>query len=189
MKRNFAGDTLIEVLFAFSILSLVISVMFSGAMSSYKSALTAQDRTVALFVAQYQADGLKTYRDSLAWDAGSGQLYTFLDGNLQDTTDTRLVKVRDITSSSQAFCMAIPKNNNGNWKIIKDSYVSLCNTDSNSIAKTLAPSLNSPSISITRGDLTNDNSSMLFTIKVKWKARNSSIDESVTNTILLTKQR
>jgi type II secretory pathway pseudopilin PulG len=189
MKKLWPGDTLIEVLFAFAILSLVISVMFSGAMGSYKTALTAQDRTTALFVAQYQADGLKTYRDSLGWDTASGQAYTFLDGNVNDATDTRLIKVRDITVNTGVFCMNIPKNNSGNWKIIKDNYDALCNTDSNSVAKTLAPNLNSPTISITRGDLTNDNSSILFTIKVKWKARNSSIDESVTNTILLTKQR
>lgn len=189
MKKLRTGDTLIEVLFAFSILSLVISVMFSGAMSSYKSALAAQDRTVALFVAQYQADGLKTYRDSLGWDSASGQVYTFLDGNVNDATDIRFVSINGITVDTQKFCMNIPANNSGYWKIIKDNYATLCNTNSDSVAKTLAPSLNGASISITRGDLTDNGSRMIFTVKVTWKARNSGQDESVTNTIFLTRQR
>ena len=72
MHQKRAGDTLVEVMLAFAILSAVISVAFSGAMGSYRSALTAQNRTQALFLAQYQADGLKTYRDSLDWDNGGG---------------------------------------------------------------------------------------------------------------------
>ena len=177
MRLHRAGDTLIEVLFAFAILSLVISVMFSGAMSSYKSAQAAQDRSVALFVAQYQADGLKTYRESLAWDVNSGQVYTFLDGN-NGATSGGLTKIRD----AGVFCMDIPTSASNTWKVL--TTVSSCDT----VASTLAPTLLNPKIQITTA-LAGDGKSVVATVKVIWTARNSSSTENVTNTILLTQQR
>ena len=176
MKRNFAGDTLIEVLFAFAILSLVISVMFSGAMGSYKSAMAAQDRTTALFVAQYQADGLKTYRDSLDWK-GAG--YSFLDGDSLNSPP-RLTALRNYTST---FCMSIPTASTPSWSI------KTTDSDCNSIASGLAPALSSPKIRITPQALSADEQSQFFVIEVSWTARNSGQQEKVTNTILLTQQR
>lgn len=177
MKRRLAGDTLIEVLFAFAILSLVISVMFSGATSSYRSAINAQDRTAASFAAQYQAEGLLAYRRSLAWDAASGQQYSFLDGDGGVDTPSNK-KVRDITT---AYCMNIPTSGNAKWEIITESITCSAN------AKTLAPTLTNPRIEITNGTLA-DPSRLLVTIRVFWTAKNSSREESVVNTILLTKQ-
>jgi type II secretory pathway pseudopilin PulG len=179
MKKLWPGDTLIEVLFAFAILSLVISVMFSGATSSYRSAINAQDRTAASFVAQYQAEGLLAYRRSLAWDAASGQQYSFLDGDGGvDTPSNKKVRDIDILTT---FCMNIPTSGNAKWEIITVS--STCSAN----AKTLAPTLTNPRIEITNGIL-EDPSRLLVTIRVFWTAKNSSREESVVNTILLTKQ-
>ena len=192
MKKLWPGDTLIEVLFAFAILSLVISVMFSGAMSSYKSALTAQDRTVALFVAQYQADGLKAYRDSLGWDNASGQQYTFLDANAGTNlsvpaSQQDLIKARELATNNTVFCMNKPYYTSDAdqyiyWKIYTAT------SDCNGVAKKLAPTLNNPNIEI-RLVMAPDSKSATATIKVNWTARNSNTTETVTNTILLTEQR
>ena len=105
MSRKLNGDTLIEVLFAFAILSTVIGTAFSGAMGSYKSAQVAQQRSQAQLLAQYQADGLLTYRNSLAWDSASN-LPNFLDGGSGLTA----------VSGFASFCMraeANPNNPNG----------------------------------------------------------------------------
>mgnify|MGYP006280182885 CR=1 FL=1 len=185
MKRLQPGDTLIEVLFAFTILSLVISVMFSGAMASYKSAINAQDRTTALFVAQFQADGLKTYRDSLLWEGTQG--YTFLDGN-QLNTSKGLVAVKGLPTNTN-WCMNIPTDTDQYWRII--TTIDDCNT----VAKNLAPSLISPRIEINRqafakksDGITDDTSKVIITVKVIWTAKNSNKEESVVNTVFLIKQ-
>lgn len=62
------GDTLIEVIFAFAILATIIGFAFTGAIQARKTALAAQQRTQAIFLAQYQSQALKAYRDSLPWD-------------------------------------------------------------------------------------------------------------------------
>ena len=187
MKLHRPGDTLIEVLFAFAILSTVIGVMFSGALGSYKSAVNAQDRTTALFLAQYQADGLKSYRDSIAWDQASGQQYSFLDANAGAALDNAagqqsLVVVRSLATNNTAFCMNQPTSSYIYWKIVTTP------SDCKSIASALAPSLQDADININIA-LANDSNSATATIKVKWRARNSGQIENVTNTILLTKQK
>ena len=186
--RRPAGDTLIEVLFAFTILSAVISVAFGGALSSYKSAQTAQNRTQALFLAQYQADALKTYRDSLGWDTAEVQAYCFLDINTSGTSclaGTALTAMSIyLAPSTESFCM-VPAGGVTYWK------VQLTTTTPNSCnerARTLAPNLNNPTVQITLGAITNN--SIKATVTVSYTAANkSTITEKVTNTILLTKQR
>jgi len=174
-----AGDTLIEVLFAFTILSAVISVAFSGALSSYKSAQTAQNRTQALFLAQYQADALKTYRDSLAWDSAENSLASFLDAG---AGSTGLTAMRGYTLSPfNPFCVGFFGQVVTYWHINSNPYC-------DGFAKSLAPNLNSPTMQITLSAITND--SIKATVTVSYKAaNNSAITEKVTNTILLTKQR
>ncbi len=186
--RRPAGDTLIEVLFAFTILSAVISVAFGGALSSYKSAQTAQNRTQALFLAQYQADALKTYRDSLAWDTTEGQAYCFLDINTSGTScqeGTGLTAMKDYALSPfSPFCM-VPAGGVTYWKVQATTTTPSSCDDR---AKNLAPNLNSPTVQITLGAITGD--SIKATVTVSYKAANkSTITEKVTNTILLTKQR
>jgi len=67
-----SGDTLIEVIFAFAILATIIGYAFTGAIQARKTALAAQQRTQALYIAQYQSQALKAYRDSLPWDDSVG---------------------------------------------------------------------------------------------------------------------
>lgn len=76
------GDTLIEVIFAFAILATIIGFAYSGSIQARKSALSAQQRTQALQVAQYQSQALKTYRYSLPWDGSTGEFPNFLNTGL-----------------------------------------------------------------------------------------------------------
>jgi len=186
------GDTLIEVLFAFAILATIIGFSFTGALAAYKSALAAQNRTQATFVAQYQADGLKTYRDSLDWDGSSG-LPSFLGGSAAPA----LPNMAQIISNNTVFCMqAVAPTPGLNvapvWRV--ETSDGICNTNSNSVAKTLAPNLDSPQISITLEDdqpvspnPANPNRKVA-TVVVSWQPRNTTIREQVTNTIILTKE-
>lgn len=175
------GDTLIEVLFAFAILSAVIAVAFSGAMNSYKSAQTAQNRTQALFLAQYHADALKTYRDSLDWDYAENPLASFLDAGANSTD---LTAMRFYASGGTAFCMARVTAVDHYWKV-RTNLVNCDDTASNH-----APNLNSPTVRITLSAIDATNNSTKATVTVSYNAANkSTITEKVTNTILLTKQR
>ena len=177
--RRPAGDTLIEVLFAFTILSAIISVSFGGAMSSYKSAQTAQNRTQALFLAQYQADALKTYRDSLAWDGTENALASFLNAG-----SVNLTAMSTKASSGDPFCMEANTTPTRYWK------VSINTVNCNDSARALAPNLNSPTVQIKLGTIDPTNNSIKATVTVSYNAaNNSAITEKVTNTILLTKQR
>ena len=189
--RRPAGDTLIEVLFAFTILSAVISVAFGGALSSYKSAQTAQNRTQALFLAQYQADALKTYRDSLAWDNTESQSYCFLETTVAPCQEgTNLTAMSGyLPPSTSSFCM-VPAGGVMYWKVQATTIATVTGgaTSCDNSAKDLAPNLNSPTMQITLGAITGD--SIKATVTVSYKAANkSTITEKVTNTILLTKQR
>ena len=182
--RRPAGDTLIEVLFAFTILSAVISVAFGGALSSYKSAQTAQNRTQALFLAQYQADALKTYRDSLGWDSAENPAASFLNANTLSSSATLTAMSVYLSPSTNSFCM-VPAGGLTYWKV-QDTTTTPSSCDER--AKTLAPNLNNPTVQITLGAITNN--SIKATVTVSYKAANkSTITEKVTNTILLTKQR
>ncbi len=175
MTTTRRGDTLIEVMFAFAILSAIIAVSFSGAMNSYKSSLSAQNHTQASFVAQYQADALKTYRDSLEWnDSGAP---SFLTGNVG------LPVMSDYIAFGMPFCMQYQTLTNS-WKVLANYPIGTCNP----VAKTLAPQLGS---SVTLGiTLTGDATNGVYaSIKVTWRPRNSNTDQTVTNTILLTKDR
>jgi len=184
MRQKRAGDTLVEVMLAFAILSAVISVAFSGAMGSYRSALTAQNRTQALFLAQYQADGLKTYRDSLDWDNGGG-LPSFLNGKTPTLGDDKLTAIKDGATGNYLgnFCMSTaatpPPQSILYWKINTD--VSACN----GLAKSLAPNLINPTISIATSSRTSDRVEAIIT--VEYKAANANIREKVTNSIILIK--
>lgn len=183
------GDTLIEVLFAFAILATIIGFSFTGALGGYKSALAAQNRTQATFVAQYQADGLKTYRDSLDWDGSSGSA-SFLGG----FAPTNMESMSLIIANGTRFCMEAFKPASGPsiWRV--ETSTAICSTNSNSIAKTLAPNLDSPEISVTLKDdqpvspnPINPNRKVA-TVIVSWQPRNTSTREQVTNTIILTKE-
>jgi len=73
LKETFNdGDTLIEVIFAFAILATIIGFAFTGAIQARKTVLAAQQRTQAVYIAQYQSQSLMAYRESLPWDDSEG---------------------------------------------------------------------------------------------------------------------
>ncbi len=176
------GDTLIEVMFAFAILSAIIAVSFSGAMNSYKASLSAQNETQASFVAQYQADALKAYRDSLEWNYAEAP--SFLTGYSTSSPPLPAMGSYITTTPPTPFCMQYQPSG-ASWKVIK---ADLPAADCNLLVQTLAPQLgSSATLAITlTGDATNG---VYASIKVTWRPRNSLIDQNVTNTILLTKDR
>ena len=182
MHQKRAGDTLVEVMLAFAILSAVISVAFSGAMGSYRSALTAQNRTQALFLAQYQADGLKTYRDSLDWDNGGG-LPSFLDGTINNL-GSGILGVRNLGTNQNIFCMKTskPVSQLTQWQISQNMAV-----DCEAQAKLLAPNLIEPKMEITLRNINTPVDKVEAIITVSYKAANANIREKVTNSIILIK--
>ena len=157
MKQR--GDTLIEVLFGFVILGVVISVAFSGALTSYKSVVSAQNRTQATFAVKYQAEALKTYRQSLEF---SGPNTNFLNS---------------VPSNNDSFCMDKAENNGVSFWQIKT--VAGCNE----VAKRLAPNLANPSLSIVANKTAN---TVTANIVLEWDNRSGQRDR-VTNTVVLTK--
>jgi len=187
LNKKLSGDTLIEVLFAFVILSAVISVAFGGAMASYRSALTAQNRTQALFLAQYQADALKTYRDSLEWDSAGGNV-SFLDGVpsnfLNGNNISDITPLRGFDSSDQKFCMEAfqPSSNFTRWKI--NNNLSQCDTT----ADTLAPNLTDPKVEIELKNFGDPVNKVEAIVTVSYKPASGAdpnYREKVTNSIIL----
>lgn len=160
MKQR--GDTLIEVLFGFIILGVVVSVAFSGALTSYRSVVSAQNRTQATYAVEYQAEALKTYRQSQEY---SGSYTNFL-------TNIGLA-----SSTSSDFCM---KKDDVNlvWIVIFNP-ASNCGN----VAKSLAPNLINPSLSITSIKSTDV---VTATIRLEWDNRNGQRD-NVVNTVVLTR--
>ena len=177
MSRKLNGDTLIEVLFAFAILSTVIGTAFSGAMGSYKSAQVAQQRSQAQLLAQYQADGLLTYRNSLAWDSASN-LPNFLDGG------SGLTAVNGLAS----FCMRADVNQNNvnspyTWNILNTAL------QCSNLAISQAPNLINPTIAITPDGVNRPSDEKGFIVKVSWQpanATNSGQRETATRSVILT---
>lgn len=185
LRTKQKGDTLIEVLFAFVILSSITSIAFSGALSSYKTAISAQNRTQALFLAQYQADALKTYRDSLDWNNANGQ-QSFINGGI-GVIGTGLISLSSngyTTDEFKVFCMK--KNTQASpaksfWSIDTNN-----DNSCNNLAKSLAPNLQNPSLSITISSKDNFATTSIATITVKWQSANNQ-PENVTNRIILSK--
>lgn len=185
MRTKHKGDTLIEVLFAFVILSSIISIAFSGALSSYKTAISAQNRTQALFLAQYQADALKTYRDSLDWNNSNGQ-QSFINGGVSGVgTDLIGLSTNGYTTDqNKIFCMK--KNTQASpaksfWSIDTNT-----SNSCNSLAKSLAPNLQNPTLSITISSSDSFATTSTATITVTWQSANNQT-ENVTNRIILSK--
>lgn len=71
-RHNPRGDTLIEVVVAIAILSLLIAVATVNSIQVYRTAFVARERSVAYNLAQAQADALRAYERSLSWDNFAG---------------------------------------------------------------------------------------------------------------------
>lgn len=197
MRRFRAGDTLIEVLFAFAILATIMGFTFTAAIQGYKNAVQAQNQTQATFLAQYQADALKTYRDSLDWDNPATQ--SFISGfSSPSPTIPSLPAMRGYINGDTAFCMraTLP----GGTGLIR--WETITNTaDCNSDIAGLAPSLPGARVSIVFSnpqffngtrfqDSTNNGpiDKVTATVTITYDIPNADADGQVINTITLTRE-
>lgn len=64
------GDTLLDIVFSMVIVGIIIAVGYASALFSWRVAKTAQQRTQAYYLAQYQTEALIAYRNApgRAWD-------------------------------------------------------------------------------------------------------------------------
>jgi hypothetical protein len=158
-------------------------------MSSYRSGITAQNRTQALFLAQYQADGLKTYRDSLDWSSDGGNV-SFLNGvpaNFAVTT-SNITAANSLIQDNTSFCVDTVDQSGEKpttyWKINTDT--TTCNT----LAKSLAPNLNDPKMKINLSNPAGSADKVQAVVEVSYKpasAADPNYREKVTNSIILIK--
>ena len=61
--RKRSGMTLIEILFSVAIIGTVLTVAYSAALSAWRSAASANQRSEAQYVAQNSLETIKSYRD------------------------------------------------------------------------------------------------------------------------------
>lgn len=91
MKRiDERGDTLVEVVMALAILSLVLVSSYTLATGTFRLGRGAGERTQAVNYLQQQVEALRTYRNSVDWDV------TFVS------------KMTGLTGNNGAFCMKPP---------------------------------------------------------------------------------
>lgn len=194
MKNFKRGDTLIEVLFAFMIISLIIGVAFTGALSAFKTSQDALNRTLATFLVQYQADGLRAYRDSLDWDSTGGYANNFLGGTAaspavyKDSSNKIALPSGSQFPGTYNVCMDQYKDNTTSknyWKINSSASAANCTA----IAKALARGLTDPILNIYMFYDTTNASLVKANITVSWQAANTNIREQVTNTVILTREK
>jgi len=180
-----AGDTLIEVMFAFVILGSIISFAYTGVIQARRSALDAQQRTQATFIAQYQKNALNAYRSGLPWNVDGGNP-NFLAGGGADPLSLK------VEGAPNVFCMGL--NNAGSAWVLKPAANCSIPADklyggSGKVEITFAPYAvgqisTSPPLTCT---IAADTCTALqATIVVTWKST-SGIANSVTNTVVLTK--
>lgn len=191
------GDTLIEVMFAFVILGSIISFAYTGVIQARRSALDAQQRTQATFIAQYQKNALNAYRSGLPWNNNGGNP-NFLAGGGNSPVSAAVSGVPTV------FCMGL--NDAANAWILKAAADpgAGCTIPakqpsgisggelyggSGKVKITFAPyAVGQTSTSPTPNcSITADTCSALqATIVVSWQST-SGIENSVTNTVVLTK--
>lgn len=183
MSRLHRGDTLIEVLVAFSILSIVMATAFNGAIYGYRTSRVSLERTQASLAVQYQIEALKTYRNSMSWSGDP----SFLGGS---TTNGSNFQAMD---NIQSFCMKenLSLTTPNYWTV--DSSPDSCNTTLAAIApslagrnQTLTIQLKSPSSTPIPASTT----SIAYDVTVSWTPSNSSqagYTESSTASVVLTK--
>lgn len=122
-----AGDTLIEVIFAFAILGSIIGFSYTGVIQGRKSALAARQRTQALLIAQYQARALGAYRASLPWDS-TGGTPNVINGGSTNTP----IEVFSL-GNTKYFCLkkvnATPPPPQYQWQMVAVSAGTNCDSD------------------------------------------------------------
>lgn len=181
-----AGDTLIEVMFAFVILGSIISFAYTGVIQARRSALDAQQRTQATFIAQYQKNALNAYRSGLPWNNNGGNP-NFLVGEGGGTTGV---------NDTDTFCMDLKASSGtpavSNWILEKETDPATnCTIPAGELYGgsgkqkiTFAP-YNAQGVTPTNCTNVQLCSYLQATIVVTWKST-SGIENSVTNTVVLT---
>lgn len=184
------GDTLIEVIFAFAILGTIIGFSFTGVIQARRSAISAQQRTQALEIAQYQSEGLQAYRNSIYWDNSQGCPSLFGGSG---TTCGTLTSV-DLVSNNNRYCMLA---NAGVWQLLNLESQSSVEACANLVPFLRLDSGRSPidiqfesigrlqSSGTTSG---NDNNTIQATITIAWTDPFGH-DQTVKNIVILTKQK
>ena len=180
-----AGDTLIEVMFAFVILGSIISFAYTGVIQARRSALDAQQRTQATFIAQYQKNALNAYRSGLPWNVDGGNP-NFLAGGVNSPVSVA------VSGAPNVFCMGL--NNAASAWVLKAEAdpTTACTIPAGELYGgsgkkkiTFAP-YNAQGVTPTNCTNVQLCSSLQATIVVSWKST-SGIENSVTNTVVLTK--
>jgi type II secretory pathway pseudopilin PulG len=183
-----AGDTLIEVMFAFVILGSIISFAYTGVIQARRSALDAQQRTQATFIAQYQKNALNAYRSGLPWNVEGGSP-NFLEGGVSTTVPV---------NGTDKFCMDLNVSSGtpavSNWILKKETDPATnCTIPAGELYGgsgkqkiTFAP-YSAQGLTPTNCNPANLPlcSSLQATIVVSWQST-SGIENSVTNTVVLT---
>lgn len=119
--RKRSGMTLIEILFSVAIIGTVLTVAYSAALSAWRSAASANQRSEAQYVAQNSLETIKSYRDlstsptaqkRMLWSgATNGGLGGFLQ-ELRATVPSRSTKARfNVLACSELS----PTNPNCEW--------------------------------------------------------------------------
>lgn len=108
------GDTLIEVIFAFAILGTIIGFAFTGVIQGRRSAISAQQRTQALFLLQQQSEALVGYRSSLVWSSADG-CPSFLEGG---TGSLCVGSSLPIITSAHEYCLKTVSGAQTTWNLI-----------------------------------------------------------------------
>jgi hypothetical protein len=174
-------------MFAFVILGSIISFAYTGVIQARRSALDAQQRTQATFIAQYQKNALNAYRSGLPWN-GEGGNPNFLVGGGGGTTGV---------NGTDTFCMDLKATSGtpavSNWIIEKETDPATnCTIPAGELYGgsgkkkiTFAPYNAQGLLNPTNCTNVQLCSSLQATIVVSWQST-SGIENSVTNTVVLT---
>ncbi len=189
------GDTLIEIIFAFAILSTIIGFSFTGVISARRNAVSAQQRTQALEMAQYQSEALQTYRNSLPWDTAGNVCPSFIGGTSGGCSPTPSgLATIDLANSSKTYCMLSVESIPGGstrWKL----------SDNALDCDIVTPFLHNEPNAVTTikfkptGRLVGDGSispadtqTIQADVRVEWLGQ-FGVTESVSNIVILTRQK
>lgn len=184
------GDTILDVVFSMVIVGIILAVGYASALFSWRTAKTAQQRTQAYYLAQYQTEALIAYKNANTWDLFHQNLQTktfYMKKSPADCNTNCIWSYQAIDNTSQG-----PKSGNYvNWSsTLPDSdpskaaldiyYVQVKQTDDNSCLVGVALSNNSNCQNATRSS----NDIMRFRVEVTYKNANGVIDTVANATYL-----
>lgn len=108
------GDTLLDIVFSMVIVGIIIAVGYASALFSWRVAKTAQQRTQAYYLAQYQTEALIAYKNARGWGEFSSNLKTktfYMKKTPDGCTTNCIWSFQELNNTSEG-----PKNGNYvNW--------------------------------------------------------------------------